>query len=199
MCAEQAEKLRIIRSHMNSLELCKANLESAILTIAEKFTPQIDRVVSVPGIKAFSAISIIGEIGVDMSVFPTSRHLCSWAGLSPCNDNSAGKKKTTRISRAGVYIKPLLVQCANAAIKSNKHPEIRNRYNAIKKRRGHKKAIIAIARMLLTAIYNILKKDEPYNAELYQKTNMPPKNREVTLEQAVFILQRQGYIVAVSP
>jgi transposase len=199
MCAEQAEKLRIIRSHMDNLGLCKANLESAILNTAEKFLPQINLNLTVPGISTFSAIAIIGEIGVDMSVFQTSRHLCSWAGLAPQNDNSAGKKKTTRVSRAGAYIKPLLVQCANAAIKSNKHPEIRNRYNSIKKRRGHKKAIIAIARMLLTAIYNILKRNEPYNADLYQKANMPPKNRELTIEQAIFMIQRQGYIVAVSP
>jgi transposase len=198
MCAEQAEKLRIIRSHMYSLELCKANLESEILTVAEKFLPQINLVSTVPGIGAFSAVAIIGEIGADMSVFETSRHLCSWAGLAPQNDQSAGKKKTTRVSRAGVYIKPLLVQCANAAIKSNKHPEIKNRYNAIKKRRGHKKAIIAIARMLLTVIYNILKKNEPYNAELYRNADKPPVQREVSVEQAIFILQRQGYLVTAS-
>jgi transposase len=196
MCANQAEKLRIIRSHMDSLALCKANLESEILTVANKFLPQINLVLTVPGIKSFSAIAIIGEIGVDMSVFETSRHLCSWAGLTPQNDQSAGKKKTTRISRAGAYIKPLLVQCALAAIKSKKHPEVRNRYQAIKKRRGHKKAIIAVARMLLTAIYNILKKNEAYNAELYRKSDKPPVQREVTLEQAIFIIQRQGYIVA---
>ena len=198
MCAEQAEKLRIIRSHMVSLELCKANLESEILAVAEKFLPQINLVTTVPGIQSFSAVAIIGEIGVDMSVFETSRHLCSWAGLAPQNDNSAGKKKTTRVSRAGVYLKPILVQCANAAIKSNKHPEVRNRYNAIKKRRGHKKAIIAIARMLLTAIYNILKKNEPYNAELYRQSNKPPVQRMVSVEQAIFILQRQGYLVTAS-
>ena len=120
------------------------------------------------------------------------------AGLAPQNDNSAGKKKTTRVSRAGVYIKPILVQCANAAIKSNKHPEMRNRYNSLKKRRGHKKAIIAIARMMLTAIYNILKKNEPYNAELYSQSNKPPVQREVTIEQAIYILQRQGYLVTAS-
>ena len=195
MCANQAEKLRIIRSHMDSLDLCKANLESEILAVAEKFLPQINLVLTVPGIQTFSAIAIIGEIGVDMSVFETARHLCSWAGLTPQNDQSAGKKKTTRISRAGAYIKPLLVQCALAAIKSSKHPEVRNRYNAIKKRRGHKKAIIAVARMLLTAIYNIIKKNEPYNAELYRLSDKPPVKREVTVEQAIFVLQRQGYLV----
>ena len=61
-----------------------------------------------------------------------------------------------------------------------------------------KKAIIAIARMLLTAIYNILKKNEPYNADLYRKSDLPPVQREVTVEQAIFILQRQGYLVTVS-
>ena len=194
MCAEQAEKLRIIRSHMDSLELCKLNLESLILSTAEKYIPQLNLVMA-PGIQSFAAIGIISEIGVDMSVFPTSKHLCSWAGLTPQNNESAGKKKTTRISRAGAYIKPLLVQCALCAIRTKQFPEVRNRYLALKKRRGHKKAIIAIARMLLTAIYNILKWNEVYNSELYRKADRPPAHREVSVEEAVFILQRQGYLV----
>lgn len=195
MCVEQAEKLRIIRSHMDSLNLCKANLESLILETTEKYLPQLNLVMTVPGIRSFAAIGIISEIGVDMSVFPTSKHLCSWAGLTPQNNESAGKKKTTRISRAGVYIKPLLVQCALCAIRAKQFPEVRNRYLALKKRRGHKKAIIAIARMLLTAIYNILKKNEPYNPELYRKADPLPAHREVSVEEAVYILQRQGYLV----
>ena len=195
MCAEQAEKLRIIRSHMDSLELCKLNLESLILSTAEKYIPQLNLVMTAPGIQSFAAIGIISEIGVDMSVFPTSKHLCSWAGLTPQNNESAGKKKTTRISRAGAYIKPLLVQCALCAIRTKQFPEVRNRYLALKKRRGHKKAIIAIARMLLTATYNILKWNEVYNSELYRKADRPPAHREVSVEEAVFILQRQGYLV----
>ena len=147
------------------------------------------------GIKTFSAIGVISEIGVDMSVFPTSKHLCSWAGLTPQNNESAGKKKTTRINNAGAYIKPLLVQCSLAAVTSKKHPEVRCRYLALKKRRGHKKAIIAIARMLLTAIFNILKKNEPYNPELYRKADRPPAHREVSLDEAIYIIQRQGYLV----
>ena len=146
--------------------------------------------------KAASAIGVISEIGVDMSVFPASKHLCSWAGLTPQNNESAGKKKTTRISRAGAYIKPLPVQCSIAAVTSKKHPEVRNRYLALKKRRGHKKAIIAIARMLLTAIYNILRKSEPYNPDLHSKGDSPTERREVSVDQAIFILQRQGYLVS---
>ena len=176
MCAQQAEKLRIIRSHMDSLNLCKANLDSLILSAAEKYLPQLNLVMTVPGIQSFAAIGIISEIGVDMSVFPTSKHLCSWAGLTPQNNESAGKKKTTK-----------------------QFPEVRNRYLALKKRRGHKKAIIAIARMLLTSIYNILKKNEPYNPELYRKSDRPPAHREVSVGEAVYILQRQGYLVTAPP
>jgi transposase len=72
--------LKIIRSHMDSLELCKDNLESVILSLAEPFRPQIEFLLTVPGIQLFPAISIIAEIGADMSVFPTAKHLCSWAG-----------------------------------------------------------------------------------------------------------------------
>ena len=199
ICAEQAEKMRIIRSHMDNLDFCKLNLESLILSVSEKYLPQLNLILTVPGIKTFSAITVISEIGVDMSVFPTSKHLCSWAGLTPQNNESAGKKKTTRISRAGAYIKPLLVQCALNAIRKKSNPEIRNRYLSIKKRRGHKKAIIAIARMLLTAIYNILKKNEPYNADLYRQADKPPVHRTVTIDEAIYILQRQGYMVTPPP
>ena len=189
---EQAKKLKIIRSHMDNLASCKESLETTIANLAKPLLPQINLVSTAPGIKDFSAIGIISEIGVDMSAFPTAKHLCSWAGVAPQCNESGGKKKSSRISRAGVYIKPLLVQCANAAVKSNKHPEIKNRYQAIKKRRGHKRAIIAIARMLLTAIYNILKKNEPYNAELYRISDMPSISRE---QQAILLLQKRGYSI----
>lgn len=195
LCPEQAEKLKIIRSHMDGLTECKANLESLILTTAEKYLPQLNLIMTVPGVQSYSAIGIMAEIGVDMSVFPSSKQLCSWAGLTPQNQESAGKKKTTRIGRGGRYMKPLLVQCALSAVKAKNNPEIRARYLSLKKRRGHNKAIIAIARMLLTAIYNILKKNEPYNAELYRRIDKPPANREVTVNEAIFILQRQGYLI----
>lgn len=193
---EQGEKMKIILAHMDSIETCKTNLTSVILGIAEKYISQINLVSTVPGIKnPLSAIAIISEIGVDMSVFMTAKHLCSWAGLTPQNNESAGKKKSVRISRAGAYLKPLLVQIATAVVKSDKHPEIKNRYLSIKKRRGHKRAIIAIARMLLTAIYQILKKSEPYNAELYRKYELLPTSREITPEQAIYLAQRQGYLI----
>lgn len=191
---EQAGKLKVIQQHYEDLESRKADLEAIILSLAGSYSEEINLILTVPSFKnIFSAIAVVSEIGVNMDVFPTAKHLCSWAGLTPTNNESAGKKKSVRISRAGCYIKPLLVQCATAVVKSEKHPEIRNRYLKLKKRRGHKRAIIAIARMLLTAIYNILKNKEAYNAELYKKSDVPPVSREITVEQAILFAKAQGY------
>lgn len=191
---EQAAKLKIIKEHFGNLEARKAELEELILALANPYQQEISIILTAPGFtNTFTAIGIISEIGTNMEAFPSAKHLCSWAGLTPANNESAGKKKSVRVSKDGCYIKPLLVQCANAAIKSKKHPEIRDRYLRIKKRRGHKKAIIAIARMLLTALYHMLKNGENYNSDLYQKSDILPTTREITVEQAILMAQFQGY------
>ena len=191
---EQAGKLKVIKKHFEDLESRKAELEKLILALASPYQQELDLILTAPSFKnKFTAIGIISEIGVNMEAFPSAKHLCSWAGLTPTNNESAGKKKSVRVSKAGCYIKPLLVQCANAVIKSTKHPEMRNRYLRLKKRRGHKKAIIAIARMLLTALYHMLKNGENYNPELYRKTDLPPAGREITIEQALMLIRNQGY------
>ena len=194
---EQAEKLKIIHGHMASLEKHKAELESLILEIAQNYTPQIELLLTVPGIHdAFTAIRILAEIGADMTVFDTSKHLCSWAGLTPQNAESAGKKKTTRIGKSGTYLKPLLVQVALAASRSEKHPEIYGKKQALQKRRGKKKAIIAIARRILSAIYHILRKNEPYDPSAYIKEDKLPVIRQISQEKAFEMLARMGYIVS---
>lgn len=174
---------------------CKSNLESLICSLSDKFRAQVELVSTVPGIQFFSAVSVISEIGMDMSVFPTAKHLCSWAGLVPQNNESAGKKKTTRISRSGAYLKPLFVQCALTVCNSSKHPEIQHRYPMLKKRRGHKKAIIAICRMLLTAIYAILKTATPYNPFLYRSHSSAPQNRTFASDSAIAFLKSHGYVI----
>ena len=100
---------------------------------------------TIPGVKRDSAITIISEIGTDMSQFSGSKRLCCWAGLTPDSNESAGKKKSVWITRAGVYLKPALVQCAHAAVKSDKSPYYKKKYESLVKRRGKKRAIIAIA------------------------------------------------------
>ena len=102
--------------------------------------------------------------------------------------------KSTRISRAGAYLKPILVQVANAIIKSDKYPECKERYRRLKARRGHKKAIIAICRMLLTAIWNILSKLEPYSAVGYIADKLTEHSVVITKAQGLELLRKRGYI-----
>ena len=192
---EQAAKLKLIRQHIDDVSELKAKLEELIFKLAEPYQAQIELLLSVPGIASpMTAIRIIAEIGVDMSVFDSAKHLSSWAGLAPQNNESAGKKKTTRIGKAGAYIKPLLVQVALAASRMKKsNPEIADKYQALKKRRGGKKARIAIARRIIVAIFHMLSRNEAYNGTLYQKSESVPEKREVTPEQAFAILTKQGF------
>lgn len=194
----QAEKLKVIREHISDLSKLRETLEHLILQLAKPYARQIELLLTVPGIsEPFTAIRIIAEIGVNMRQFESSKHLCSWAGLTPQNNESAGKKKTTRIGKAGQYIKPLLLQCALAASnpRSKRHPEILSKYQILKKRRGAKKARVAIARRLLTAIYNILLKDEPYKPAVTTTKPVAPAQRILSLPQALALLERKGYVV----
>ena len=153
---------------------------------------------TIPGVDRNSAVTVISEIGTDMTPFSNSKRLCCWAGLTHGNNESAGKKKSVRITRAGVYLKPTLVQVAHAAVKSDKSPYYKQKYERIMKRRGKKRAIIAIARMTLTAIYQILSTGEVWNpADLY-KIDIPEplkeKQKEKTIKQAKKLLISEGII-----
>jgi hypothetical protein len=142
-----------------------------------------------------TAIQVLSEIGGDMSVFPTAKNLVSWAGCCPRNDQSNFKIKSTRISRAGSYFKPILVQVAKALIKSKIHPEFTDRYRRIKARRGHKKAIIAICRMLLTAIWHILTDLKPYTSEGFFESRPVNESKILTTSQALNLLKQRGYVI----
>ena len=153
---------------------------------------------TIPGVKRDSAITIISETGTDMSQFSSSKRLCCWAGLTPGSNESAGKKKSVRITRAGVYLKPALVQCAHAAVKSDKSPYYKKKYESLVKRRGKKRAIIAIARMILTAIYQMLSTGEQWNPSDLYKIDMPvalvEKQKAKAIKQAKKLLQREGLL-----
>lgn len=194
---EQAVKLRQCLAHIDELEAHRKEIESEILQIAEPFSAVLDLLYTLPGLdkNPMTAIAILSEIGPDMSVFPSSKHLVSWAGCCPRNDQSNQKVKSRRISRAGSYLKPLLVQVANALIKSKKHPEFKERYHRIKSRRGHKKAVIAVCKMLLTAIWNMLSKLEPYNPEGFLEHRPVRQEKTLTVSQALELLRLRGYTI----
>ncbi|MBR4908382.1 MAG: IS110 family transposase [Acidaminococcaceae bacterium] len=193
---EQAAKLRECLQHIDEITVHKENIEQEIFQLAKPYSQQLELIHSVPGLSKdpMSAISLLSEIGTDMSVFPSAKHLASWAGCCPRNDQSSGKVKSNRISRAGNFLKPLLVQVANAVIRSDKHPECRERCRRTKARRGHRKAIIAICRMLLTAIWNILFKREPYSAAGYLADKITEHSIIISKKQGLQLLRMRGYI-----
>ena len=193
---EQAAKLKECLRHIDEIRIHKQNIETEIQRLAEPYTYALELLRTIPGLNSdpITAISVISEIGVYMSVFPTSKHLVSWAGCCPRNDKSDSKVKSTRISRAGTYLKPLLVQVANAVIRSDKHPEFKQRYRRLKARRGHKKAIIAICRMLLTAIWNILSKLETYSPNGYLRDKLTEHSVVISKAEGLALLRKRGYI-----
>ncbi|HHF7020107.1 TPA: IS110 family transposase [Streptococcus mutans] len=194
---EQAEKIRVIKAHYDALAICKEDLDLMIRELGREYQEQVKLIQTVPGFKdELSALRIISEIGADMTVFDTSGKLCSWAGLVPANNESAGKKYSTRISKGGRYLKPFLVQIANAVVKSEKHLEFRNKYLKLKKRRGHRKAIIAICRRLLVAIYQVLLKQENYNPTLQGLTEIRNQNKTMSVQDAIRYAQQHGFNVA---
>ncbi len=201
ICPQQAIKLRECLAHIDQLDAHRTKIESEILALSSRYALVLDLLRTVPGFSAnpMTAIAVIAEIGADISVFPSAKHLCSWAGCCPRNDQSGGKVKSTRISRAGAYIKPLLVQVANAVIHSKSHPEFAERYRRIKARRGHKKAIIAICRMLLTAIWNILSKLAPYSPDGFLTPRPADQSRILTKSQALQLLRMRGFILLDDP
>ena len=198
---EQAVKLRQCLDHIDELERHKAEIEREIFRLSEKYEAALNLIRTVPGFdkNPLTAIQVLSEIGGDMSVFPTAKNLVSWAGCCPRNDQSNHKIKSTRISRAGSYFKPVLVQVANALIKSKKHPEFTIRYRRIKARRGHKKAIIAISRMILTAIWHILSDLKPYTPDGFLESRPADASKTLTASQALNLLKSRGYIIKDDP
>ena len=194
---EQAVKLRQCLDHIDELEKHKAAIEREIFRLSDQYETALNLIRTVPGFdkNPITAIQVLSEIGGDMSVFPTAKNLVSWAGCCPRNDQSNQKIKSTRISRAGSYFKPVLVQVANALIKSKKHPEFTERYRRIKARRGHKKAIIAICRMILTAIWHILTDLKPYTPEGFLESRPVNEAKILTTSQALDLLKLRGYTI----
>ena len=198
---EQAVKLRQCLNHIDELNKHIETVEQEILRLSNPYESALNLIRTVPGFdkNPMTTIQVLSEIGGDMSVFPTAKHLVSWAGCCPRNDQSNKKIKSTRISRAGSYFKPVLVQVANALVKSKKHPEFTNRYRRIKARRGHKKAVIALCRMILTAIWHILSESKPYTPDGFLESRPVNETKIMTTSQALNLLRQRGYIIKDEP
>ena len=206
MTDSQKYRMHLVRAHMDYITAAINDVDSEIESLIASdpdYENAVELLCTIPGVKYDSAITIISEIGIDMSQFCSSKRLCCWAGLTPGSNESAGKKKSVRITRAGVYLKPALVQCAHAAVKSDKSPYYKKKYESLVKRRGKKRAIIAIARMILTAIYQMLSTGEQWNPSDLYKVDMPEalleKQKQKAIKQAQKLLIREGLLPPTEP
>ena len=189
--------LKVMELSKNRLEFLgnqKAELESSLESLSKDFSRQINILSSAPGIDFISAVSIIAEIGVDMKgTFGSVKKFLSWCGMVPQNNESAGKKYSTRIGKGNSWLKPVIVQSAVSAIKSKKHPEIREKYETLKKRRGHGKAIVAIAKFLMTAVFFMLLNDEEYSSNLAR--TQAPNRGTIQLKKLLAYYNSKGITV----
>ena len=149
----------LIAHHLSLIEDMERHIAAFDARIEELLVPLRDalaQLITIPGVSRVSAQVILAEIGGDMTPFPTSGHLLSWAGLVPRLDESAGKRRSTRIRKGAPWLKPVLVQCAWGAART-KGTYYQAQFFRLKARRGPKKAAIAVAASLLTAVYHMLK------------------------------------------
>lgn len=173
----QKQRMTIIREHIEYINENINKLNEIINTIVAPYEGYINLLCTIPGVDRKVAITIISEIGTDMNQFSSAERLTAWAGLAPGCNESAGKKKSVKISRAGVYLKPTLVEAAFAAIRDKKCSYYANKFQQISKRRGKKRAIIAIARKILIAAYHMLSTGEVFNPSDLVKVETGTKDR----------------------
>ena len=174
---EQKLRINIVKDHIDYLNNQLTKLNDIIDTLIAPYESYINLLCTVPGVDRNSAIGILSEISNDVTQFKSHYRLASWAGLAPGCNESAGKKKSVKISRAGVYLKPYLVEVAHCAIKDKTNSYYAKKFEKISKRRGKKRAIIAIARKILVAIYHIFETGEVWNPFDLASVETPVEDR----------------------
>jgi transposase len=188
--------LRLHLGQIDALDAAIAELDQEVEAGIAPFRTAVEQVTSIPGVKNLGARTIISEIGIDMSRFATDANLISWACICPRSDESAGKRRSTRIRKGSPWLKSTLVQCAWAAART-KGSYLQAQFHRIKARRGPKKAILAVAASILTAIYHMLK-----DGTLYQDlgpNHFDARSKERQKNRLVRRLAELGYTVELAP
>ncbi len=185
----------LLRLQLDRLEAAEKDLAILEHRLQEKLKPyeaQLTLLDEIPGVDWTLAAVIIAEMGVDMSVFGSVSQLASWAGVCPGNNESAGKRKSSRIPKGNVYLKTALVEAANAAAKA-KGTYLRDKFYRLKARRGYKRAAVAVAHKILVAIYHMFSHQVCYNelGDAY----LDKRNKHHLTRNLVHRLERLGYTV----
>lgn len=188
----QRDLLSRLLAQLSRLEAELAQLTRDIEARVACYGETLAQLTGIPGLDRISAWTILAEIGTDMSVFSDSRHLASWAALCPGNRESGGKQMSGKTRKGNVYLRRILCQAAWAA--TNKHGSYMGAlYRRIRARRGHQRAIMAVAHQLLTVIFHMLRDGRPYQepgSGYYDQQRKPEITRRL-----VERLEKLGYQV----
>jgi len=196
LSSHQQSVLRMMLTHLEQLENHRKEVELAIEESVEQFSEAMFFLCSIPGIDVTASSSIIAEIGIDMSRFPTAQHICSWAGLAPGNNESAGKRKSSSITKGNPYIKSMLCEVA-WVVAGKRNTYLANWYWRIKQNRGAKRAIIALARKLLVMIYTMLKSQQPFDDSRFEQRRQQCQEKRTS--KLIKELNRLGYRIEAIP
>lgn len=153
--------LKVHLRQIDQLDRSIADLEAQARDAVAPFRHRVEQLTAIPGISETAAHVLLAEIGIDMSVFPSAAHLLSWAGMCPRSDESAGKRRSTRLRQGAPWLKATLVQIAWPAARC-KNSYFRALFHRLKARRGPKKAIVAVAASILTTVYHLLRDGTVY-------------------------------------
>jgi transposase len=187
--------LNLQLDRLQAVEKDLTRLEQPIQDKLQPYAAQQVLLREIPGVDATLAAVIIAELGVDMSVFQTVSQLASWAGVCPGNNESAGKRKSSRIPKGNVYLKTALVEAANSAARA-KGTYLRDKFYRLKARRGYKRAAVAIAHKILVSIYHMFSQQVSYNdlGDLY----LDKLNKSHLTRNLIHRLERLGYSVTLT-
>lgn len=180
-------------AHLEYLDESIERLSDDITTMIAPFATPIDLLDTIPGVDRRTAEVVLSEIGPDMSRFPTSGNLASWAGQCPGNNESAGKRFSGKTRKGSKWLRTALVEAAQAAART-KGTYLASQYARIKGRHGHNKAIFAVAHSILVIAYHILQRQQPYN-ELGGDYFIERQNKDAYQRRLVKQLERMGYDV----
>ena len=188
--------LRLHLQQIDALDAAIAAIDQEVEGQLAPFRAAVQRLDTIPGVNALAAEIIVAEIGTEMSHFPSAGHLVSWAGLCPRNDESAGKRRSTRLRKGAPWLKTLLIQCAWAA-RRKKGSYLQAQFHRVRARRGAKKAICAVAASMLTAAYHMLKDGTDYDD--LGPNHFDQRSKEAQTRRLVRRLADLGYAVEISP
>jgi transposase len=188
--------LKVHLDHIDALDKAVAAIETEVGAGLKPFQAAAKLLSTMPGLSAVSANVVVAEIGIDMSRFATPGHLLSWACMCPRNDESAGKRRSTRLRRGGKWLKTTLIQAAWAAVKV-KNSYLQAQFHRIRARRGVKKAIVAVAASMLTAAWHMLRDGTQWN-EL-GAAHFDRADAAKTANRLIRRLQQIGYTVHATP